>query len=145
MNAGSSVGTVCRENDSGGGVRRGACHKGKARFRRNQSKFQVIPHSKFQEETREIVQRYSKLAKYSMWDSKKLLRPAHVVEELLTANRREYEVLFFLFQLHCSYLGAHESYVIGRDSEQNHVQIHQVKDVDSGFCICSLRLIGSTN
>lgn len=56
----------------------------------------VIPHSKFQEETREIVQRYSKLAKYSMWDSKKLLRPAHVVEELLTANRREYEVLMNL-------------------------------------------------
>lgn len=61
MNAGCEIGTVCRENDSGGGVCRGSCHKGKGKLVRKE--FQVIPHEKFVEETREIVKKYTKLGK----------------------------------------------------------------------------------
>lgn len=58
---------------------------------------QVIPHADFITESRTIVERYSKLAHQSLLASKRLMRPPALVDELLTVNRKEYEVLMKQF------------------------------------------------
>ncbi|EYB82669.1 hypothetical protein Y032_0354g3311 [Ancylostoma ceylanicum] len=57
----------------------------------------VIPHASFQAETEKFISNYSKLAHQSVIVSKRLLRPQNVVDNLLTINRTEYEVLMKQF------------------------------------------------
>ncbi|KAK6737119.1 hypothetical protein RB195_019674 [Necator americanus] len=57
----------------------------------------VIPQARFEKETIELITKYSKLAHQSVIVSKRLLRTSHIVDDLLTINRKECEVLMKQF------------------------------------------------
>ncbi|CAI5454031.1 unnamed protein product [Caenorhabditis angaria] len=53
----------------------------------------VIPAADFKTETAKIIERYTKLSSQTLLVGKRLMRPEGEVDKLLTANRREKEVL----------------------------------------------------